>query len=744
MEDRSVKRRNIIKNIAIVFLTLLLVLTLFSNTFLNMSLPEVATQYSRNGSITTQIRGTGNVQARDVYKVLAGSSSKVVDVGVKEGTKVEIGDVLFILADDGSSQLIAAIEKLTELKESYNDLLEKISPDFSDKLREITHKKEDLAKARSDRSKVAGASDAEKALKKLTDQRDILNDKISTLKADISALVKGGTEYDEKGSPAALLTTAKSQFVVAENALETEKAAEKTIDDEIFRLKYLLIDKNNAVTDAENALTDYQSSNGDSTITDESILAKERALEKLELEYERLLEDYRISLDEYDVSLANLYAALQTLVEEANVAFNKFINAEPSEKEALKALHDAAIEKVIKAQNEYNLAKDTPPEGVRSYQRQIEDKEITIKQAKDDLAADRGKLGQGAASEAEIKRLKSVIDAARTDVRTVTRDQDEIARAKELNTDTLAKAKEEHTAAKSSVELYEKVIARDEIQGDLDALQPYIDAAQEKVDEMGPSDSTSLDSQIKTLERDLEQLNADLDKLKEENKKDAEVQELKLETLEATIDEQQKTVDELSDGERVPKVTAPVAGTVSSVNFAAGQEIKLNDELAEIQLTEKGFLVSFPVTNEQASRLKAGDTANVEYHWGTPISAVIDAIKPDPANPSKNKLVEVAIKSGDVTIGTSLTFTIGQRSQNYDSIVPLSALRKDSDGDFVLVVDSKSTPLGNRYTARKVNVEILAQDDTSAAVQGLSYYEFIITTSSKPIESGDQVRLIET
>ena len=722
----------------------MLILTLFSNTFLNLSLPEVATQYSRNGSITTQIRGTGNVQARDVYKVLAGSGSKIIDVGVKEGTKVEIGDVLFILEDDGSAQLIAAIGTLTELKESYNELLDKISPDFSDKLREITHKKEDIAKARSDRAKLTGASEAEKALKKLTDQKDLLDAKILTLKTDIAALITGGTSYNEKESPASLLTIAKSAFATAEAEMKSAENEKNRIADEVFRLKYLLIDKTTELTDAETALADYESSLGTSTVTDEKILAKERELDNLERDYTYLIEDYKIALTEYDVELSNLSAALQTLIAASNDAFTNYMNALPGDQAELKAIFDAAAEKVKTAQNEYNLAKDTPPASVRKFQRDIEEAEITIQNAKDDLAAERRKLGQLSASEGEIQRLKNAVETAKTNQRSVTKEQDEITRSKELNTDILAKATENHDKAKSSVELYEKVIARDAVQADIDELQPYIDAAKEKAEELGGSSTTTLDAELKTMERALEQLNADLEKLKEANKQQAEIQDLKLETLEAAIDEQQKKVDELADGERVPKITAPVAGTISSLNFTAGQEIKLNEELAEIQLTEKGYLVSFPVTNEQASRLKPGDTANVEYHWGTPISAVIDAIKPDPTNPSKNKLIEIAIKSGDVTIGTSLTFTIGQRSQNYDSIVPLSALRKDSEGDFVLVVDSKSTPLGNRYTARKVSVEILAQDDSSAAVQGLSYYEFIITTSSKPIESGAQVRLIET
>ena len=62
--------------------------------------------------------------------------------------------------------------------------------------------------------------------------------------------------------------------------------------------------------------------------------------------------------------------------------------------------------------------------------------------------------------------------------------------------------------------------------------------------------------------------------------------------------------------------------------------------------------------------------------------------------------------------------------------------------DFVLVVVSKNSPLGNRYYAERVAVEVLASDETSSAVSGnLGYGDYIITAASKPVEPKDQVRM---
>ena len=70
-EKDTKKRREWVKNAAIIFLTIMLLLTFFSNTIMNYSLPEVATQYVQKGTITTKVRGTGNVEATDPYNVIS-------------------------------------------------------------------------------------------------------------------------------------------------------------------------------------------------------------------------------------------------------------------------------------------------------------------------------------------------------------------------------------------------------------------------------------------------------------------------------------------------------------------------------------------------------------------------------------------------------------------------------------------------------------------------------------------------
>ena len=75
-------------------------------------------------------------------------------------------------------------------------------------------------------------------------------------------------------------------------------------------------------------------------------------------------------------------------------------------------------------------------------------------------------------------------------------------------------------------------------------------------------------------------------------------------------------------------------------------------------------------------------------------------------------------------------------------IVPNSAIREDNNGKFILVVEQSASPLGNRYKAVRADVQVVASDETQSAITGGIYgWEPVITTSTKPVEEGQLVRL---
>ena len=146
---------------------------------------------------------------------------------------------------------------------------------------------------------------------------------------------------------------------------------------------------------------------------------------------------------------------------------------------------------------------------------------------------------------------------------------------------------------------------------------------------------------------------------------------------------------------------------------------------------------------EEARKIQVGAPCTISNSWWySEVSASVTQIRSDPQSQGKNRIVVITV-NGDVYEGQSLSFTIGDRNQSYDCVLPNSAIREDNDGKFVLTVTSKKTPLGVRYTAVRTNIEVLASDDTKCAVSGLYGSEFVITNATSPISDKQQVRLAD-
>ena len=121
--ENSVRKREWVKTAAIIFLAVLLVLTFFSKTIMNASLPEVAAQQAASGAINARIRGSGTVEASEVYNVTIKQTRKVASVLVKTGQEINVGDTMFVLEAEDSDELKQAETDLETLQQNYDKSL---------------------------------------------------------------------------------------------------------------------------------------------------------------------------------------------------------------------------------------------------------------------------------------------------------------------------------------------------------------------------------------------------------------------------------------------------------------------------------------------------------------------------------------------------------------------------------------------------------------------------------------------
>ena len=524
-EQNGIGSREWVKTVAIIFLVVMLILTFFSNTIMNYSLPEVKTATVYSGSITAKVRGTGTVTAKDPYHVKATESRKVASVAVSNGDVVSEGDVLFYYDEKESDEIKAALDALDTEKEALEALEEAYKKSF-----------------------LTGTS----------------------MEAYIDAA--GNTIESEADLQARVEEVLKQK---------------QTVETEIARLKGLLPALN------------------------------------------RQLEIY----NSQDADAGLQYAITQKTAKEAELstAQASLATAEAS-RDAAQAILDAGT---------------APADELAAAQTQLD-------QANADIAT----------YTAKINTLNSEISTLTSEIATIQKAVDDLASGIQNITNQISQVNYEISLQEANYTQLQAIL-------------------------------TEIGEKYSIVEAE-----EDITKQKEK------------------VAEAQAELDELIADSKGTTVTAPASGTITNIAVSAGDTTVPDTDIAVIQVDGKGYTLEFSVTKQQAKKLNVGDEAELVNNWYySDVHLTLSKIKTDPQNPSKNSILVFDIVGSELMGGENLTVSIGQRSANYDLIVPNSAIHEDNDGKFILTVETKQSTLGNRYIATRENIEVLAEDDTQSAIK---------------------------
>ena len=161
----SFRRNKITGKATVIFLTVMLLLTFFSKTINNFTLPKVTYETPANGALIKEATGTGNVKARIIHDLYVRASMKVTGVMIEVGDSVKQGQTLLTLdITDIENQLKDEKDKLAQkklyfekLKEAGEKLKEANSPEnllSLDKTVQTAQQNVDKAQRNYDSSKV--------------------------------------------------------------------------------------------------------------------------------------------------------------------------------------------------------------------------------------------------------------------------------------------------------------------------------------------------------------------------------------------------------------------------------------------------------------------------------------------------------------------------------------------------------------------------------------------------------------
>ena len=641
-ENRS-PRKEVIKNIAIVFLAVLLVLTFFSNTFMNYTLPQVSAVYVSQGTISEQIRGSGTVEAAESYEGKFDQTRTIKSVAVKTGQTINAGDTLFELEDSDSDELTQAQKDLEDKELDYKKavLAQSDSSKYQSDYLEIQKAEKELSELQAKyQAALAGTDPLSSALNdynslksrsdKLTKEKEDLNNQLSAVNADTSddMINLTGVYYDT-------LRADKDRVTELEKKVETAQADYDELSKDV------------------GADTDYASK----------------------------IEETRKSIESATVELNQLYISL----------YNAKADDDTTSISASIATKSLEIDQLQRDLSNY-LAKSTTSGVLKT---KLKNAESTLNKAKKNLNSAKDTLSN------DVRSIKLEIKAK---LDKVTAELDDVT----LKLTNAGTAKDDATAA------------------------GYLSASQ-------------LELKISEQKDTVDNLYAALEIKKQTDSVTNESNQLDLEAKKKDIERQKEKVEKLKSEAFDAVVTAKMGGTVESVSVTAGSEVAAGTGAAVISVSDLGYTVSFSVKNDQAKKVKVGDKAEItSWYWGDSFSATLSEVKTDTANPQTQKTLVFNVTGSDISTGQTITLSMGSKGQPYSAVVPNAAVREDSNGKFVLVMEAKSSPLGNRYKAVRYDIEVLAKDDNNTAVNGLMGSEYVITTSTKPIQAGDQVRPAES
>ena len=222
------------------------------------------------------------------------------------------------------------------------------------------------------------------------------------------------------------------------------------------------------------------------------------------------------------------------------------------------------------------------------------------------------------------------------------------------------------------------------------------------------------------------------------------VAQLDLAAKEQEVKDAEEKVKALEEKTSAASIKSRYAGVVTEVNVAAGDTTSADTPLMVVEMTEKGYTLKSTVTKEQARTLKEGLQAEITNLWDSGITMTLTSITSDKNDPANSRVLTFSVTGDDVSVGQSLSFSVGDKNSSYDLVIPSAAIHTDANGSFVYTIQVKSSPLGNRYSVRKKTVTIVASDDNNSAVSGeLSADDFVITTATVPLDVGTQVRMAE-
>lgn len=226
-----------------------------------------------------------------------------------------------------------------------------------------------------------------------------------------------------------------------------------------------------------------------------------------------------------------------------------------------------------------------------------------------------------------------------------------------------------------------------------------------------------------------------------ENHDDNRVQETEEEGAFSTKEQKEKELRELLTLQlNGGRVCAKGAGMITEINIKAGDKTTGGGDILYADASQ-GLQLVVQITEEERESLNKSGTVTVTGENGKSVSNLkVNSISADKESPELYN-VKVNIRSKKLKIGSMAEMEVEHTEGPFETCIPREALHLNDRGTYyVYAVKKTETVLGEQLEAQQINVELLDKNDTTAAVEGITREQEIITEAAKDIEDKSRVR----
>lgn len=413
---------------------------------------------------------------------------------------------------------------------------------------------------------------------------------------------------------------------------------------------------------------------------------------------------------------------------------------EGSQEVAVFVLENLQVEQALVHQGQTVKKGDTllklSRESMEDAARDLEDKIKTLEGQAKDLESQNKVNSQKRASEQAwadnsydlaVQSGNVSVDNAREELQAAQQRLDEFYREKEAKTsgDDLSgftDGEEDFTDGETAIAQEDDSTAEAALQSDLRARQEALNeaiagrnqtlasAGKAVADASAPEAS---DSSLENVRRELENARADLEKV---------------------------TALQNTDG----IIVSPTDGVIKNLVVQTG-DLTGQTAAAVLYSSDGALRMTGTISKEDMKYVSAGAEVKLTDNNNNDISGT--TVENITENKEDNDIRDLSILLSDdsMAIGQSGDFSISKDSGPYSCCVPLSALYSEDGKDYVYVTDTENTVLGTVMTARKLEVTVQDQNQTTAALGegSLSTDQGVVVQADRELKDGCRVRISE-